>query len=106
MSPVDGIQFLLVLAPYTPALLVAGQALIAALQDGRFISVALRELIGQHMKEFPGDLIRAAAIVCGVEYSWVVEHCTSDEIIAALVAADELNDFQQLLIAAKKLRIT
>ena len=106
MSPVDGIAFLLVLAPYTPALLVAGQTLIAALKDGRFISVALRELIGQHMKDFPGDMIRAVAIVCGKEYDWIVEHCTSDEIIAALVAADELNEFKQLLIAAKSLRIT
>lgn len=97
----------LLLAPYVAGIERHLPELKAALEatNGRrpqLLTAAMRALVGE-MRQAPGDLTRAVALLVGRDPEWVALHALPAEVVQALPVLDEANDFGALLEAIRGL---
>ena len=100
----------LLLAPYVAGIERHLPELKAALeatngQRPQLLTAAVRALVGE-MRQAPGDLTRAVALLVDREPEWVALHALPTEVVQALPVLDEANDFGALLEAVRDLGLT
>lgn len=107
----DALRFLLLIAPYVGALDRHLPMLAEALQekDGPqrrgFLKAVVTAMTGE-MERAPGDVTKAVAILLGKEPEWVARNALPEEIVRALSACDEANDFKSLFASLRALGLT
>jgi len=107
----NALRFLLLIAPYVGALDRHLPMLAEALQekDGPqrrgFLRAVVTVMAGE-MERAPGDVAKAVSILIGKDPEWVARNALPEEIVQALSACDEANDFKSLFASLRALGLT
>lgn len=107
MSLENALNLALLLAPYLghiqqrwPELRVAYEA-----RDGDLLT-ALFTALRDELAAMPGDMVRAMALLTGLDVGWIAANVTAREFVQALPALDRVNDFGGLWAAIQMLGLT
>lgn len=100
LSLENALSLFLLLSPYLPLIEVYLPQIQVALKTKsgdrpRALSKIFFVFRGE-MKQSPGDLVKAMAILTGVDPVWLAQHGTAQEMINALPVLDEVHDIGRL----------
>jgi len=103
LSAQGALALLVLIAPYVPALVAYFNELAEAVKRREIISATLRALT-EPLKQFPEDFAAIMALLLGRSPEWIMERgLTAQQLLEALPALDELNDFKNLLQSGYRL---
>jgi len=107
----DALQFVLLIAPYIGSLDRYLPMLAEALQEKTaperrgFLKVVVTAMADE-MQRAPGDVTKVVALLLGRDPEWVARNALPEEIVRALTAFDEANDFRSLFASLRALGLT
>jgi hypothetical protein len=97
LSLQNGTALILLMAPYWPILDEhLPNVEHALINKDRPLLVGIFMVLRDEMRETPGDITRAVALLSGLDARWVAQNATAAEVVEALPVLDRVHDLGRL----------
>lgn len=97
LSLQDATALILLIAPYWPILDEHLPSLEQALiNKDRPLLVGIFTILRDEMRNTPGDITKAVALLAGLDAEWVARNATAVEVVEALPVLDKTHDLGRL----------
>lgn len=100
------LTLVILLAPHIAKIETHWGELQSGLRNDRGELSALLMALRREMASFPGDIVKAFALLIGRDYEFVARNASAADLINALPVLDEVNDFTLLWKSVKALGLT